>query len=63
MNNLEDWEHASQKDFVYLLEQALQEEQEFWEWYHNVHNRKPAKIVTVKIPQKDELRQDNFLPF
>jgi len=36
----QDFEHESQKDFVYLLEKKLQEELEFWDWYDKVH-RKP----------------------
>lgn len=62
--NSEDFEKEFDKDSVYLLEQKLLEEKEFWAWYEVVH-RKPAQIVVInesKTPQ-DEPEQSNVLPF
>lgn len=62
--NSEDFEMEFEKDSVYLLEQKLLEEKEFWTWYDVVY-RKPAEIVVInesKTPQ-DEPEQSNVLPF
>jgi len=63
MENL-DYEHESQKDFVYLLEKKLQEELEFWDWYDKVH-RKPAKIEVINESKTvhNESQESNVLPF
>lgn len=61
----EDFERDSQKDLVYLLEAQMQEEQEFWEWYSDVHMRKPAQISVINetIKQNNESREHYTLPF
>lgn len=60
MENL-DYEHESQKDFVYLLEEQMQLEQEFWAEM----NRKPAKIVVINESKTvhNESQESNVLPF
>jgi hypothetical protein len=58
----EDWEHESQKDLVYLWEEQMQMEQDFWAEM----NRKPAKIViinNIETPQENESTETNILPF
>jgi len=59
----EDFEHESQKDLVYLWEEQMQMEQEFWAEV----NRKPAKILIVnnltKTPKENESTEVNILPF
>ena len=39
----DDFEKEAHKDLVYLLEEQLQEEKDFWE----NENRKPAKIIVL----------------
>jgi len=60
MENL-DYEHESQKDLVYLLEQQMQLEQEFW----TEINKKPAKIVIINESKTvhNESQESNILPF
>jgi hypothetical protein len=57
----QDFEHESQKDFVYLLEQQMQLEQEFWAEM----NRKPAKIEIINESKTvhNESQESNILPF
>ena len=60
----EDFERESLKDYVYLLEARMLEEQEYREWIAD-QNRKPAKIEIVgELPKlkTDELEY-NSLPF
>ena len=57
-----DWEHESQKDLVYLWEEQMQLEQDFWAEM----NRKPANIViinNIQTPQENESQTTNVLPF
>ena len=60
MENL-DYEHESQKDFVYLLEEQMQLEQDFWKEM----NRKPAKIEVINESKTvhNESQESNVLPF
>lgn len=39
----DDFEREFRKDYIYLLEQQMQEEQAFWE----EENRKPANIIVL----------------
>lgn len=39
----DDFEREFHKDYIYLLEQQMEEEQAFWEH----ENRQPAKIVIL----------------
>jgi hypothetical protein len=39
----DDFEREFHKDYIYLLEQQMQEEQAFWE----EENRKPANIIVL----------------
>jgi len=57
----QDFEHESQKDLVYLLEQQMQLEQEFWAEM----NRKPAKIEIINESKTvhNESQESNILPF
>lgn len=57
----QDFEHESQKDFVYLLEQQMQLEQEFW----IEMNRKTAKIEVINESKTvhNESQESNVLPF
>lgn len=58
----EDFELENQKDLVYLWEEQMQLEQEFWAEM----NRKPAKIViinNIETPQENEFTETNILPF
>jgi len=57
----QDFEHESQKDFVYLLEQQMQLEQEFW----TEMNKKPAKIEIINESKTvhNESQESNILPF
>jgi len=60
----EDFERESLKDYVYLLEARMLEEQEYRKWIAD-QNRKPAKIEIVgELPKlkTDELEY-NTLPF
>jgi hypothetical protein len=60
----EDFERESLKDYVYLLEARMLEEQEYREWIAD-QNRKPAKIEIVgELPKlkTDEL-EHYTLPF
>lgn len=60
----DDFERESLKDYVYLLEARMLEEQEYREWITD-QNRKPAKIEIVgELPKlkTDELEY-NTLPF
>jgi hypothetical protein len=60
MENL-DFEHESQKDLLYLLEQQMQLEQEFW----TEMNKKPAKIEIINESKTvhNESQESNILPF
>jgi hypothetical protein len=60
MENL-DFEHESQKDLLYLLEQQMQLEQEFW----TEMNKKPAKIEIINKSKTvhNESQESNILPF
>lgn len=60
MKNL-DFEHESQKDFVYLLEEQMQLEQEFWAEM----NRKPAIVMLINESKTvhNESQELNILPF
>lgn len=63
-NFSDDFERESLKDYVYLLEARMLEEQEYREWITD-QNRKPAKIEIVgELPKlkTDELEY-NTLPF
>lgn len=54
----EDWERESQKEYIYLLEKMMQEEEEYWKYI----SQKPAKIIVQK--QEDhEPKETNQLPF
>ena len=58
----DDFEREFQKDLVYLWEQQMQLEQEFWA----EQNRKPAKIVIInnlEIPKENEPERSDILPF
>ncbi|NDB81444.1 MAG: hypothetical protein EB127_01655 [Alphaproteobacteria bacterium] len=57
----QDFEHESQKDLVYLLEQQMQLEQEFWAEM----NKKPAKIEIINESKTvhNESQESNILPF
>jgi hypothetical protein len=58
----EDFEREFDKDLVYLWEEQMQLEQEFWAEM----NRKPAKIViinNIETPQENESTETNVLPF
>ena len=39
----DDFEREFRKDYIYLLEQQMEEEQAFWE----EENRKPANIIVL----------------
>jgi hypothetical protein len=39
----DDFEREFRKDYIYLLEQQMEEEQAFWE----EQNRKPANIIVL----------------
>lgn len=58
----EDFEREFEKDLVYLWEEQMQLEQEFWAEM----NRKPAKIViinNIETPKENESQTTNILPF
>lgn len=62
---MEDFERESQKDSVYLLEAKIQEEQDFWMWYHM--QQKPAKIVIIDerkiLNENEQPSKSEVLPF
>jgi hypothetical protein len=56
----EDWEREHLKDSLYLLEEKMRIEAEYYESI----NRKPAKIQVVVIEKKEENEtKHNTLPF
>jgi hypothetical protein len=58
----EDFEREYLKDYVYLQEAMIIEEQQYTEWLAE-QNKKPAKIEVIKeIPKEHEV-QHNILPF
>ena len=58
-NFIEDWERESLKDFIYLQEEQMLLEKEFYE----EENRKPAKIVVIKEDDKTHTHgQSNIQP-
>ena len=54
----EDWEREHLKDSLYLLEEKMRVEAEYYESI----NRKPAKIVVIKEKEENETKH-NTLPF
>ena len=54
----EDWEREHLKDSLYLLEEKMRVEAEYYESI----NRKPAKIVVIKEKEENEA-EHNTLPF
>jgi hypothetical protein len=54
----EDWEREHDKDFLYLLEEKMRIEAEYY-------NRKPAEIIVVNELKKKENNEaeHNTLPF
>ena len=60
MEKSNDWEHEAQKDLVYLWEEQMQLQQEFWAEM----NRKPANILIINETSNPiENEQVNILPF
>jgi len=56
----EDWEREHLKDSLYLLEEKMRIEAE----YYSSINRKPAKIIVVIKEKKEEYEiKHNTLPF
>jgi hypothetical protein len=55
----EDWEREYLKDSLYLLEEKMRVEAEYYESI----NRKPAKIVVVKENKEENETKHNTLPF
>jgi hypothetical protein len=55
----EDWEREYLKDSLYLLEEKMRIEAEYYESI----NRKPAKIEVVKEKKEENETKHNTLPF
>jgi hypothetical protein len=55
----EDWEREYLKDSLYLLEEKMRIEAEYYESI----NRKPAKIVVIKEKKEENETKHNTLPF
>lgn len=55
----EDWEREHLKDSLYLLEEKMRVEAEYYESI----NRKPAKIVVIKEKKEENETKHNTLPF
>lgn len=55
----EDWEREHLKDSLYLLEEKMRIEAEYYESI----NRKPAKIVVIKEKKEENETKHNILPF
>jgi hypothetical protein len=55
----EDWEREHLKDSLYLLEEKMRIEAEYYESI----NRKPAKIVVIKEKKEENETKHNTLPF
>jgi hypothetical protein len=61
----EDFERESLKDFIYLHEEQMLLEQEYWEWFE-WKNRKPANIHILdkdKLLKQDDFTTTDVLPF
>jgi len=59
--NIEDFEREFDKDSVYLLEQKLLEEEQFWKWYKITH-RKPAQVVVINESKLKESHEQTLNP-
>lgn len=55
----EDWEREHLKDSLYLLEEKMRIEAEYYESI----NRKPAKIVVIIEKKEENETKHNTLPF
>ena len=44
----EDWEHILQHEAMYSIEEQMQIEENYWEWFEN-ENQLPAKIEILQI--------------
>jgi len=59
--NIEDFEREFDKDSVYLLEQKVLEEEQFWKWYNTMH-RKPAQVVVINESKLKESHEQTLNP-